>query len=191
MTFTVEPMLTLGGYAWDIWDDGLGRWSPRDRSWVAQWGAHRAHHRGRPGDPDAGVLAGPGLLSKRNGVLCVHSRQLTPFSNRFAGMADADVIVVGAGLAGLVATAELADAGRSVILLDQEPEQRPGAVRLFWSFGGLFLGGTRPSSADCGSPTRWRLGPAGLAGRRGFLTGTPTTGPGCGAEGPTWDFAAG
>ena len=35
---------------------------------------------------------------------------------------DADVIVVGAGLAGLVATAELADAGRRVILLDQEPE---------------------------------------------------------------------
>jgi hypothetical protein len=35
---------------------------------------------------------------------------------------DADAIVVGAGLAGLVATAELADAGRRVILLDQEPE---------------------------------------------------------------------
>ena len=34
----------------------------------------------------------------------------------------ADVIVVGAGLAGLVATAELADAGRRVILLEQEPE---------------------------------------------------------------------
>ena len=33
---------------------------------------------------------------------------------------DADVIVVGAGLAGLVATAELADAGKRVILLDQE-----------------------------------------------------------------------
>ena len=36
-------------------------------------------------------------------------------------MADSDVIVVGAGLAGLVATAELADAGRRVLLLDQEP----------------------------------------------------------------------
>ncbi len=51
---------------------------------------------------------------------------------------DADVIVVGAGLAGLVATAELADAGRTVILLDQEPEQSLGG-QAFWSFGGLFL----------------------------------------------------
>ena len=39
---------------------------------------------------------------------------------------DADIIVVGGGLAGLVASAELADAGRSVILLDQEPEQSLG-----------------------------------------------------------------
>ncbi|MFE0738169.1 FAD-binding dehydrogenase [Streptomyces sp. NPDC058855] len=51
---------------------------------------------------------------------------------------DADVIVVGAGLAGLVATAELVDAGRSVILLDQEPEQSLGG-QAHWSFGGLFL----------------------------------------------------
>jgi predicted oxidoreductase len=51
---------------------------------------------------------------------------------------DADVIVVGGGLAGLVATAELADAGRRVILLDQEPEASLGG-QAFWSFGGLFL----------------------------------------------------
>jgi predicted oxidoreductase len=51
---------------------------------------------------------------------------------------DADVIVVGAGLAGLVATAELADAGRKVLLLDQEPESNLGG-QAFWSFGGLFL----------------------------------------------------
>ncbi|MGW3571093.1 FAD-binding dehydrogenase [Streptomyces sp. NPDC000941] len=51
---------------------------------------------------------------------------------------DADVIVVGAGLAGLAATAELADAGRKVILLDQEPEQSFGG-QAHWSFGGLFL----------------------------------------------------
>jgi uncharacterized protein len=51
---------------------------------------------------------------------------------------DADVIVVGAGLAGLVATAELAAAGRRVIVLDQEPEAALGG-QAFWSFGGLFL----------------------------------------------------
>lgn len=51
---------------------------------------------------------------------------------------DADVIVVGAGLAGLVATAELADAGKRVILLDQEPAASLGG-QAFWSFGGLFL----------------------------------------------------
>jgi predicted oxidoreductase len=51
---------------------------------------------------------------------------------------EADVIVVGAGLAGLVATAELADAGRRVILVEQEPEVSLGG-QAFWSFGGLFL----------------------------------------------------
>ena len=51
---------------------------------------------------------------------------------------DADAIVVGAGLAGLVAAAELADAGRRVIVLDQEPEGSLGG-QAFWSFGGLFF----------------------------------------------------
>lgn len=51
---------------------------------------------------------------------------------------DADVIVVGAGLAGLVAAAELADAGRRVVLVDQEPEASLGG-QAHWSFGGLFL----------------------------------------------------
>ncbi|CAN7355425.1 FAD-binding dehydrogenase [Neorhizobium sp. LjRoot104] len=49
-----------------------------------------------------------------------------------------DVIVVGAGLSGLVAATELADAGRSVVILDQEPEQNLGG-QAFWSLGGLFL----------------------------------------------------
>ena len=60
---------------------------------------------------------------------------------------DADAIVVGAGLAGLVATAELAAAGRRVILVDQGAGGVPGrpgpliAVRLHIltrkSLGGL------------------------------------------------------
>lgn len=51
---------------------------------------------------------------------------------------DADAIVVGAGLAGLTAAAELIDAGRRVIILDQEPRRSIGG-QAFWSFGGLFL----------------------------------------------------
>ena len=51
---------------------------------------------------------------------------------------DADVIVVGGGLAGLVATAELADAGKRVILLDQEPEASLGG-QAWWSLGGLMF----------------------------------------------------
>src|SRR5678815_5836343 len=51
---------------------------------------------------------------------------------------EADVIVIGAGLAGLVATAELAAAGRHVIILEQEPPQSLGG-QAFWSLGGLFL----------------------------------------------------
>ena len=51
---------------------------------------------------------------------------------------DADVIVVGCGLAGLVAATEIADAGKSVVIVDQEGEQSLGG-QAFWSFGGLFL----------------------------------------------------
>src|SRR5947209_845461 len=64
-------------------------------------------------------------------------------------MSDADAIVVGAGLAGLVATAELADAGRRVIVVDQEPEASLGG-QAFWSFGGLFL-------VDSPEQRRWRV----------------------------------
>ena len=61
---------------------------------------------------------------------------------------DADVIIVGGGLAGLVAAAELTEARRLVILVDQEPEQSLGG-QAFWSLGGLFL---------VGSPEQRRLG---------------------------------
>lgn len=51
---------------------------------------------------------------------------------------ETDVIVVGAGLSGLVAATEIADAGKRVIVVDQEGEQSLGG-QAFWSFGGLFL----------------------------------------------------
>src|SRR5690242_564629 len=51
---------------------------------------------------------------------------------------DADAIVVGAGLAGLVAACELVDRGLRVLILDQENSANLGG-QAFWSFGGLFL----------------------------------------------------
>ncbi|HYV97000.1 MAG TPA: FAD-binding dehydrogenase, partial [Gemmatimonadaceae bacterium] len=53
-------------------------------------------------------------------------------------MADADVIVVGAGLAGLVAACELARAKKRVIVVDQEPAQSLGG-QAHWSLGGFFM----------------------------------------------------
>lgn len=61
---------------------------------------------------------------------------------------ETDVIVVGAGLSGLVAATEIADAGRRVVVVDQEGEQSLGG-QAFWSFGGLFL---------VNSPEQRRLG---------------------------------
>ena len=61
---------------------------------------------------------------------------------------QADVIVVGGGLSGLVAAAELADAGRRVIVVDQEPEVSLGG-QAWWSFGGLFFVDS-PEQRRCG-----------------------------------------
>ncbi|MFS0751683.1 FAD-binding dehydrogenase [Oceanobacillus sp. 1P07AA] len=49
-----------------------------------------------------------------------------------------NAIVVGAGIAGLVTTVEIAQSGKRVILIDQEPESSLGG-QAWWSFGGLFL----------------------------------------------------
>lgn len=51
---------------------------------------------------------------------------------------DCDVIIVGGGLAGLVAAAELGDRGKRVVILDQEGENSLGG-QAFWSLGGLFM----------------------------------------------------
>ena len=63
-------------------------------------------------------------------------------------MADADAIVVGAGLAGLVAATELTAAGRRVVVVEQESRANLGG-QAFWSFGGLFF---------VNSPEQRRLG---------------------------------
>ena len=49
-----------------------------------------------------------------------------------------DVVVVGAGLAGLVTAVEAVARGRHVTLIDQEPRRSIGG-QAFWSFGGLLL----------------------------------------------------
>jgi len=49
-----------------------------------------------------------------------------------------DAIVIGGGLAGLVAAAELGDAGKKTLILEQEGGDFLGG-QAFWSLGGLFM----------------------------------------------------
>jgi predicted oxidoreductase len=49
-----------------------------------------------------------------------------------------DALIIGAGLAGLVAATELTKAGKRVVVLEQEGRQSLGG-QAFWSFGGLFF----------------------------------------------------
>ncbi len=51
---------------------------------------------------------------------------------------SADVIVVGAGLSGLTAAAELGDRGKTVLVVDQEGPQNLGG-QAHWSLGGLCM----------------------------------------------------
>ncbi len=50
----------------------------------------------------------------------------------------ADVLVIGWGLAGLVAASEAVAAGKRVVIVDQEPRSNLGG-QAWWSFGGLFF----------------------------------------------------
>ena len=79
---------------------------------------------------------------------------------------DADVIVVGGGLAGLVAATEIADAGKRVIVVDQEGEQSLGG-QAFWSFGGLFLVDT-PEQRRLGIKDSYDLALQDWMGTAGF-----------------------
>lgn len=53
-------------------------------------------------------------------------------------MTTYDAVIVGAGLAGLVAAGELVQAGRRVAVVDQENASNLGG-QAYWTFGGLFL----------------------------------------------------
>ncbi|MFZ3569708.1 FAD-binding dehydrogenase [Streptomyces sp. BH097] len=78
----------------------------------------------------------------------------------------ADVIVVGAGLAGLVATYELTRAGKRVVLVDQENEANLGG-QAFWSLGGLFLVDS-PEQRRMGIKDSYELALADWLGSAGF-----------------------
>ena len=79
---------------------------------------------------------------------------------------QADVIVIGAGLAGLVTATEIADAGKRVVVLDQEGEQNLGG-QAFWSFGGLFLVDT-PEQRRLGIKDSYDLAMQDWTGSAGF-----------------------
>jgi uncharacterized protein len=79
---------------------------------------------------------------------------------------DADAIIVGAGLAGLVAAAELIEARKTVIILDQEPEQSLGG-QAFWSLGGMFLVDT-PEQRRIGIRDSYALALQDWLGTAGF-----------------------
>ena len=79
---------------------------------------------------------------------------------------SSDAIVVGAGLAGLVAAAELVDAGKHVTILEQEPEASFGG-QAWWSFGGVFLIDS-PEQRRMGIKDSFELAQQDWAGTAGF-----------------------
>lgn len=78
----------------------------------------------------------------------------------------ADVVIVGAGLAGLVAASELIGKGIKVLLVDQESEQNLGG-QAFWSFGGLFLVNS-PEQRRLGIKDSYELALSDWMGSAGF-----------------------
>lgn len=82
---------------------------------------------------------------------------------------QADVIVVGAGLAGLTAVAELVERGVRVLVIDQGPEVSLGG-QAFWSFGGLFMVDTpeqRRAGVKDSFELAWQAGQRRLRSSRG------------------------
>ena len=78
----------------------------------------------------------------------------------------ADVVIVGAGLAGLVAAAEAVARGRTVLVLDQEGAQSLGG-QAYWSLGGLFMVDT-PEQRRMGIADSRALAASDWKGSAGF-----------------------
>ena len=79
---------------------------------------------------------------------------------------NTDVIIIGGGLAGLVAANEIIEKGKRVIIVDQEPVQSLGG-QAFWSFGGLFLVNS-PLQRRLGIKDSYELALADWMGTAGF-----------------------
>lgn len=55
---------------------------------------------------------------------------------------QSDIIIVGAGIAGIIAAIELLDAGKRVLILDRDVEEQLGGLAK-WAFGGMFFVDTK------------------------------------------------
>ena len=78
----------------------------------------------------------------------------------------ADAIIIGHGLAGLVAAYEMTRKGKKVIIVDQESEANVGG-QAFWSFGGLFFINS-PEQRRMGIKDSYELGYRDWMGTAGF-----------------------
>jgi predicted oxidoreductase len=110
-------------------------------------------------------------------------------------MPATDAVVIGAGLAGLVAATELVAAGKKVVVVEQESRENLGG-QAYWSFGGLFLVDT-PEQRRLGVRDSLELAWADWEGSAGFdRVRAADGGPGEDHWGRQWarayvDFAAG
>ena len=77
-----------------------------------------------------------------------------------------DVLVIGWGLAGLVAASEAVAAGKRVVIVDQEPRTNLGG-QAWWSFGGLFFVDS-PEQRRMGIKDSWELARQDWFGTAGF-----------------------
>src|SRR5215203_1821739 len=152
-TSTVEPNETTSPPATSTTRASISRWriwmifvSSRACAFLASWYSAFSFRSPKPRAVLISSASAARSASRSAAVIWLSRLSIEdnlPASIRYNGrmpngIDSADAIVVGGGLAGLVATAELADAGRRVILVDQEPEASLGG-QAFWSFGGLML----------------------------------------------------